>query len=133
MIFLKQLIAAFACFLILDFVWLGYVVKVFNLKQLAEIGRIKNSQFDVLYAPALLVYLFMALMLIYFVLPRLEADASLPEIFIIGAIAGLLTYGIFDMTNLAILKGYPLMFALVDMAWGTFLFGAVAVAVKKLV
>lgn len=131
MALMKAFASSFLAFLILDYVWLGFVMKPFNTKELAEIGRFKDGNFDVLYGPALIVYLFMSLMVVAFILPRLEATDSLAKIFLTGALAGLLVYGIFDMTNLAILNKYPLKFALVDMAWGTFLFGVVTTLVKK--
>lgn len=112
-------------FLILDFIWLGFVMKDFNMRALAEIGRFKNDTFDVLYIPALLAYMFMSLAVAFFVMPRLGAEASLLQAFLWGAVMGLIVYGVFDMTNMAILKSYPLHFVLADMAWGCFVFGAV--------
>ena len=44
---------------------------------------------------------------------------------------GLLVYGVFDMTNMAILKNYPIPFLLADMAWGTVVFGIVSVLTWK--
>ena len=44
---------------------------------------------------------------------------------------GFVVYGIFDMTNMAILKNYPLLFAAVDMSWGTFAFIVVSAILKR--
>lgn len=38
-----------------------------------------------------------------------------------GAVLGLAAYGIYDMTNLSTLRGWPLHLTIVDMIWGTFL------------
>ncbi|MBY0470906.1 DUF2177 family protein [bacterium] len=130
---LKQFLLAALSFIVLDFLWLGFVVKKFNLRQLSEIGRIENGDFKILYTPALIVYVLMGLAVTMFVLPRLEAGNSVLKDFWVGAALGLMVYGVYDMTNLAILKNYPVQFALADMAWGTFVFGAVTVVVKKLV
>jgi uncharacterized membrane protein len=35
-----------------------------------------------------------------------------------GALLGLVIYGGYDLTNLAILKGWPLGLSLLDIAWG---------------
>lgn len=43
-----------------------------------------------------------------------------------GAFLGLIMYGLYDLTNYATLTRYPLHYTLSDMAWGTFLCGAVA-------
>lgn len=122
-------IAAFISFLVLDFLWLGFVVKDFNLKQLSEIGRIVDGDFQILYGPAVMAYVFMTLTVVIFVLPLVQGG-SWTKAFFYGALMGLFAYGIFDMTNLAILKNYPVPFSMVDMAWGTFVFGATTVITK---
>lgn len=131
MLFLKQFCVASISFLVLDFLWLGFVVKSFNLRQLAEIGRIENGDFRIHYAPAILVYLLMALAVVFFVLPKIEGK-SLLEGFFWGAMMGFLIYGVYDLTNLAILKNYPIPFAVADMAWGTTAFGITATLTKYL-
>ncbi len=45
-----------------------------------------------------------------------------------GAILGLTAYATFDLTNLAILKGWTPLVAAVDIAWGVFVTTVVAVA-----
>ena len=45
MIKIKQYVLALILFGVFDFIWLGYVVKDFNMRQLAEIGRIENGVF----------------------------------------------------------------------------------------
>lgn len=45
-----------------------------------------------------------------------------------GALLGLFAYGTYDLTNLAVLKGWPPLLAAVDMAWGVFLTAAAAAA-----
>lgn len=128
---MKNFIIAFFAFLILDLAWFTFAVKSFNLRMLAEIGRIKDGQFDVLYLPALMTYLLMALSMSFFVAPKIENMDSLVHVAVVGAVMGIIVYGIFDLTNLALLKNYPLMFALADMAWGTFAFTVVSLIMKK--
>jgi uncharacterized membrane protein len=43
-----------------------------------------------------------------------------------GALLGLLAYGTYDLTNLAVMKGFTLKIALIDMAWGAFVTAATA-------
>lgn len=38
-----------------------------------------------------------------------------------GGLLGLFAYGTFDLTALALLDGWPVIVALVDMVWGTVL------------
>ena len=44
---------------------------------------------------------------------------------------GLIIYGIFDFTNLAIFERYSVGVGLADVAWGTFLFTLVTYLTKK--
>ena len=122
--------ATFVLFAVLDFIWLGFVMKEFNMRQLAEIGRIENGVFQLMYLPAIIVYVLMAAGFTVFVYPQLSLENGV-NVFLKSALMGLVVYGVYDMTNLAILKNYPLPFALVDMAWGSFAFGAVGLIVKK--
>lgn len=106
-------------------------MKEFNMNQLAEIGRIKGGVFDMNYPAAVITYLLMAMAVPCFVLPQLDMRDSILRVFFKGAFMGLIIYGVFDMTNLAILKNYPLAFAGPDMAWGAFVFGLVTVITAK--
>jgi uncharacterized membrane protein len=116
---------------IFDFAWLGFVVKDFNLRQLSEIGRIENGKMQILYAPALMTYVLMALAVVLFVLPRIQPTDPWWFSILWGACMGLIVFGVFDMTNLAILKNYPITFVFTDIAWGTFAFGAVSLISSK--
>lgn len=125
------LVALFS-FLVFDYLWLGLVMKNFNLRQLAEIGRIEDGQFQVNYLAAGITYILMALGIVVFVIPLVQ-EMPWWRVFLTGALLGLIVYGIFDMTNMAILKSYPFPFALADMAWGSFLFGVVSIIVSRVV
>lgn len=129
---MKAFIISFLAFLVLDFIWLGFVVKGFNLSQLSQIGRIENGEFQVMYAPVIAVYILMALSMVMFVLPQ-TSELSMLGTFLKGAVMGLIIYGVYDGTNLGILKDYPIKFAIVDVLWGSFVYGAVTVITKKLV
>lgn len=129
MVMSVTLIVAALAFVVLDFLWLGFVVKDFNLRQLAEIGRIVDGDFQILYSPAIATYVLMAIGVVVFVLPQAKT-ASFSGAFLLGALLGFVVYGVFDMTNMAILRNYPLAFAFADMAWGTFVFGMVTVITK---
>lgn len=122
---IKAFLISLPLLTILDFLWLGFVMREFNLRQLAPIGRIEDGNFKLLLGPAILAYLLMALSVALFSVPRAMQENSIAGAFMWGALLGLVVYGIFDLTNLAILKNYPFQFALVDMAWGTFVYATV--------
>ena len=128
---LKSFFTALILFIVFDFLWLGVVMKDFNMRQLAEIGRIENGVFQLNYAGAALTYLLMAMAVPLYVLPQVKKADSVLKVFFLGAILGLIIYGVFDLTNLAILKNYPLAFIPPDMAWGAFVFGLVTVITSK--
>lgn len=122
---LKHFLISLPLVLVGDFIWLGFVVKDFNLRQLSSIARIENGNFQLIIWPAAVAYILMAGSLALFSIPRAQAASSGWEACLWGAALGLFIYGIYDMTNLAILKDYPFQFALADMAWGTFLYALV--------
>jgi uncharacterized membrane protein len=45
-----------------------------------------------------------------------------------GAVMGLVVYGVYDLTNLSTILGWPIKFVLVDMSWGI-VSGAIVAAV----
>lgn len=75
---------------------------------------------------ALAAYGLLCLALCLFgVAPAREEDCSGPPGLLRGALLGLIIYGTFDFTNLAVLgPGYGVPLALGDVAWGTFAMGA---------
>lgn len=130
MTFLKTFGLSLVSFTVLDFLWFKFVVKDFNLKELAEIGRIKDGEFDFILAPAMGTYVLMALAMALFVAPGFSENEAWWKTFLLSSGMGLIIYGIFDLTNFAILKNYPVKFMMVDMAWGTFVFGLVGCLVR---
>ncbi len=129
---IKSFLISLVSFIVLDFLWLGFVVKKFNTEQLKDLGRFKDGDIQVLYTPAFIVYVLMAVGITFFVLPKLTDDSSWLSVFLGGALMGLIVYGVYDMTNLSIIKDYPIPFALADIAWGTFVFGVVTAIAWKL-
>jgi uncharacterized membrane protein len=117
-------------FLIVDLLWIGVIAKKFYMNQMSVIGRIYDGQFQPILWAALLVYIFLSIGVVYFILPRLETDASGLTSFFTGALLGLIIYGVYDMTNYSTLKDWPLLLALADMFWGAFLCGVVSVFVR---
>lgn len=112
--------------LILDTLWLKGFAGGFFAKQLEGIGRFNaDGSFNVRMVAAILVYLLMGTALEVFVMQNSSINSRLDYI-TKGALLGLCVYGVFDLTNRAILEKYPLPMVLVDIGWGTFLFMAVA-------
>ncbi|ODR99138.1 hypothetical protein AUC69_09415 [Methyloceanibacter superfactus] len=111
-------IAAAAGFLLLDFLWLGFVAKGFYRQ---EIGALLLDQFNMVAAIGFYL-VFVVGIVIFAVLPALQTG-SWKTALLYGALFGFFTYATYDMTNLATLKGWSLSVTFVDIAWGTLLTG----------
>lgn len=118
--------------LVIDFLWVGLAANGFYVREFGEMGRITDGKFQVVYWAAIAVYILLALGTVALVLPRVAPGDGWSMAFAWGALFGFIVYGVYDMTNHATLKHWPLLLCAVDMAWGTFLSGTVAVAGKLL-
>ncbi len=127
---LKLILVGFVTIIIGDYIWLGFVVKKFYVSKLASIGRISGDQFQPVFWAAGIVYLLLSVGIVYFVLPKIDLQASYFTTFAIGALLGLVVYGVYDMTNYSTLKDFPLLLAFADMAWGAFVCGLATLAVR---
>ncbi len=111
-----------SCFAV-DLVWLGVVARGFYQRQ---IGHLMRS--DVQWAPAVVFYLVYVAALVVFVAAPAADRHSVGRAVAYGAFFGLAAYAAFDLTGLALLEGFPLRAALVDLAWGAFLSAVVSAA-----
>jgi uncharacterized membrane protein len=107
----------------LDFLWLGYVAKGYYQSQIGALLLEKPN----LPAAALFYALYVAGMLVFAVLPALDADAWTRAL-LQGVLFGFFAYATYDLTNLATLKGWSTGVALLDIAWGSIVTGASATA-----
>jgi len=122
------LAASFVLFIILDLLWFSVAGNFFKT-EIGNIARLSaDGSWNVLYLPALMVYLLMSIGLLWFVLPNVN---SWGEAALYGAGFGLITYGIYDLTNLATITDWTVKFAIVDMLWGTFLLSLITTLVYK--
>lgn len=99
---LKLFFLTFFTLTLIDLLWLGYLMKDFYLKYLG-IGQLN-------WISALGVYVLLAAGLIVFVLPKQNV--------LYGGFFGLVAYGIYDLTNHAILPHWPFILVFVDVLWG---------------
>jgi uncharacterized membrane protein len=114
--------SALTLFLI-DLVWLGVVAKGFYQRHIGGLLRP-----EVHWGPAILFYLlYVAALIVFVVQPALERQ-SLERAVLFGAFFGLTAYATYDLTSLALIRDFPTLVAVVDMAWGTLLTAAVAAA-----
>ena len=112
---MKQALWGYAAALLviaaLDAFWLGVLARDFYRTELAglmaeQVRLLPAAVFYLGYPAGLLALALWPLP------PTLSAAASR------AALLGLIAYGVYDMTNLATLKGFSARLALTDMAWG---------------
>ncbi len=108
-------------FLAIDLLWLGVIARDFYAAQLGPLLAPRPR-----WGVALGFYaVYCAGIVLFAVTPGLAAD-SLGRTLLLGAALGFLAYGTYDMTNLATLRGWPVLMSVVDIAWGTVLTATVA-------
>ena len=113
--------ATTAIFFAIDMLWLGVIAKTFYRNQL---GTLIAPQIN--WVAGVSFYLIFLVGLLFFaVYPAIEGG-SWKTALALGALFGFFSYATYDLTNLATLRDWPLLISLVDMAWGTFLGGSVA-------
>lgn len=88
------------------------------------ITKIQASQMKVRIIPAIIVYILIFGAWAYFIY-NVRKRYTLKENVLRGFILGFTTYGIFDFTNLAIIKGWELRNAIVDTFWGGILYALI--------
>jgi uncharacterized membrane protein len=113
--------------LVIDLFWLMGPGRSFYV---SEIGGLLRGQPQL--GASIAFYLLYAAGLTYFgVMPSLKASSALLALGQ-GALFGLMAYATYDLTNLAVLNGFTLRIALIDMAWGIVLSGVTACAASSL-
>jgi uncharacterized membrane protein len=112
---------AFVLLLIIDMIWLMWLGRGFYVE---EIGGLLLEQPNLIAAFGFYA-LYIAGLVYLVIAPAAEAD-SVMKAMISGAVFGLVAYATYDLTNLAVMKGFTLKIALIDMVWGMVLSAAVS-------
>ena len=110
---LRAYVASFFSFLVLDMIWLTVIA--FEIFQ-SEVGGILRAEPNLLAAGAF--YLIYILGLLILVIKPAVQQGSLVSAAWRGAVLGLTAYGTFDLTSLAVIQGWTVNAAVVDMIWG---------------
>jgi uncharacterized membrane protein len=120
--FTKLYLIAFPVFFLIDIIWLTLVAKNFYSKYLGYIMSTTPN-----WAAAIIFYLlFIAGLILFVISPALEKQ-SWTHALIYGLLFGLMTYATYDLTNLATLKGWPVIVTIIDLIWGMTVSASVSV------
>tara|TARA_B100000575_G_C22701595_1_gene424131 strand:+ start:71 stop:469 length:399 start_codon:yes stop_codon:yes gene_type:complete len=111
-----MLIATFIAsiiFLVIDVIWLSFATKSFYRPL---IGNLLTDT-PVMWAAALFYLLYVFGMALVVIQPCVDS-ASIFKTVYTGFIFGLVAYGTYNLTNMAVLKGWSPTVTFVDMFWG---------------
>lgn len=111
--FLSSYLVTLVLLTVIDLVWLGLVARGFYVAQLGDLMLPRPN----LVAAALFYVIYAAGVVHFAVLPGLRGGGWTTALGH-GAVLGLVAYATYDLSNLATLKGWPVAFSVVDMAWG---------------
>jgi len=121
----KKLAVISVFMLIIDLIVLSLLSKMWK----ESIEKIQSTPFKVKPLYAVGAYVLMIFGLYYFVI---ESNLPTQEMVIRAFAFGIVIYGIFDFTNLAIFTNYNLKTALIDILWGGVLMALVTWLVQKI-
>lgn len=116
-------IASLLIFVGVDFIWLGRMGDAFYRPAM---GGMAMDGFRL--GPAAVFYPLYAFGVLWFAVMPALASQDWKTAALNGLLLGLIGYGVYDLTNQATLKTWPLSLTVVDMAWGSFLTGLTATA-----
>ena len=112
-------------FFLIDLFWLGYVAKELYAR---HIGNLLREQVN--WPAALAFYaVYIGGMLLFTVVPALQGNWPLWRVALIGSLLGLFAYATFDLTSLALIRGWSTTIVILDLFWGTILTGSTCTAV----
>jgi uncharacterized membrane protein len=107
-------LAALVALTIVDALWLGFISRDFYK---ARLGQLLLDQ--PVWSIAILFYLIHAAGISVFPVPMALNGGSWTTAVFYGALFGFFAYSVYDITNLATLRGWSMALSLVDLAWGT--------------
>ena len=114
-------VVALVVFLAIDLTFLGYVARSFYVERM---GALMADQPR--WGVAFVFYALYVAGLLYFVIAGAMDARDWTAAALNGALFGFFCYLTYDFTNLAVMKGYDPVLAVVDTIWGTVLTGTVA-------
>ncbi len=107
-------VASFISFLVIDLIWLGLIARPIYQKY---IGQFLAEQTK--WGSAIVFYLLFVAGIVYFATWPALQDGSILKAVVNGALIGFLAYMTYELTNHAVIAGWPWQIVIVDIIWGT--------------
>mgnify|MGYP003404526546 FL=1 len=126
--FIKLLVESLVAFLFLDAAWISQVATPWMKK---AVPHLMSPTPNLLAAIAFYI-LYLSTLLILFLIPALTHKVGYQTLAFQTFLFGFTAYATYDLTNLAVMKGYPTSMAIADMIWGGILTMVTAIIIYKL-
>lgn len=123
-------VAILPLFFVLDYLWIVILMKPFYLKQMGDMALTAPDKRSIQprLGAAAGVYLALPGGVVLFALPHVDPANLLFTALCWGALFGVTVYSVYDLTNRATLRHWPLKLVSIDIAWGGVLCAAATVA-----
>lgn len=119
----------FAFYLLIDNIFIQLVTKkLFSV----IIQNIQGTKMNVKIVPSLLVFIVGAFGLTYFIYDKIRSTHIYTDSLKYAFVFGLVTYAIFDLTNMAIFNNWSIGPAIIDMIWGGVVFFLSMIIVRNI-
>lgn len=112
--FIKLLIQSLLAFLSIDAIWITQVASPWMKKVVPHLMTPSPN----LLAAGLFYLIYLSTLLYLILLPALSSRLPLSTLLTQAFLFGFAAYATYDLTNLAVMRGYTWSLALADMVWG---------------
>lgn len=116
---IKLFVPSFLFFIVIDFLWIGLVAKNLYASALGHLMKKTDIASLALWPAIFIIYVLIISGILTFVLPKSGGNYLMGLLW--GALFGLIVYGVYDLTNYAILANWPLYITIIDILWGMIL------------
>ncbi|HDP35421.1 MAG TPA: DUF2177 family protein [Candidatus Hydrogenedentes bacterium] len=110
-----------ASLVLLDLAWIGLLAADFYKSRTGHLLNMDDGGMTVNIPAAIATWLVIVTGIQLFVLPRTTAGGLPLAALFWGAAFGAILYAVYNLTNYALLKDWPLSVVVVDILWGAFL------------
>lgn len=126
--FLKLFIQSLVAFLAIDSIWIAQVASPWMKKVVPHLMAPSPN----LLAAGLFYVIYLSTLLYLILVPAIASKLSLGTLLTQSFLFGFAAYATYDLTNLAVMRGYTWGLALADMFWGGILTMVTVLIVYKL-
>jgi len=117
-----KLLVSSIIFVVIDSIYLSTISNYFN----NQIKLVQGSPIKMNFLATLLCYIFLIFGINYFII---KPNRSIQDAFLLG----LVIYGVFETTNMALFSKWSWLTVIMDTLWGGILFALTTYIVKKLI